>query len=280
VSENTYKPRNYRIVRHVTKNRILDIQDALEIGKLRIELVEFVEGQGATLSVEHFAEPDALALVCHDILEGRPWEKYVEYKGVVQGETVISRVLVLERVEARNPIKITVSRGPGKVVSQGAIQPLGKPEASLSVLLSEFDARRIAFTVLRHLAAYEAATYHARVAAGTRQPEADAPAEGAAEPAPATPPSNEAACPAPRAEAADQPPAEPATQPAGPAPGGAPAAAVVRRRPPAVETYWMAAERLGVPRAEAEQIVQQANGDWSRAWATLRTRYEREVEGR
>jgi hypothetical protein len=170
VSENTYKPRNYRIVRHVTKNRILDIQDTLEIGKLRIELVEFAEGKGATLAVEHFAEPDALALICHDILHGRPWEKYVEYKGSVQGETVTSRVLVVEQVQARNPIKITVARGPGKVVGQGAIQPLGKPEDTLSVLLSEFDARRIALTLLRHMAAYEAATYHARVAAGTRKP--------------------------------------------------------------------------------------------------------------
>ncbi len=76
MSENTYKPRNFRVVRHVTKNRILDIQDSLEIGKLRIELVEFVEGEGAKLAVEHYAEPDALALVCYDILQGRPWEKY------------------------------------------------------------------------------------------------------------------------------------------------------------------------------------------------------------
>lgn len=246
MSENTYKPRHFRIIRHVTKNRILDIQDCLDIDKLRIEIVEFAEGQGAKLSVEHFAEPDALALVCHDILAGRPLDKYIEFKGTAQGEAVTSRVLVVERVQARNPIKITVSRGPGKVVGPGGIQPLGKPEASLSMLLSEFDARRFAFTILRHLAAFEAATYHARVAAGTRRVEAEP---------------EQAPVPAPSAAAA------PAAQarPAGP-------------RGRAVESYWMAAERLGVSKDEAERILQGADGDWGRAWSTLRGLEQRAAE--
>lgn len=264
MSENTYKPRNYRIVRHVTKNRILDIQDALEIGKLRIELVEFAEGEGATLAVEHFAEPDALALVCYDVLQGRPWDKYVEYKGSVQGETVISRVLVIEQVEARNPVKITVSRGAGKVVGQGAVQPLGKPEATLSVLLSEFDARRIALTVLRHMAAYEAATYHARVAAGTRRPATELEPVAGVDAAGVEPET-----------AADEP--EPAGEPdsaVAVAPAGAPPRprAVRRTAAPAVETYWMAAERQGLSRGEAERMLEAANGDWGRAWSALRER--------
>ncbi len=262
MSENTYKPRNYRIVRHVTKNRILDIEDALEIGKLRIEIVEFAEGQGATLTVEHFAEPDAVALVCYDILQGRPWDKYVEFKGTVQGEAVTSRMLVIERVEARNPVKITVSRGPGKVMGQGAIQPLGKPEASLGILLSEFDARRFAFTVLRHMAAYEAANYHSRVAAGTRrldaEPEVVAAAAPAPAPAPAAPkPAAQATAPAPRVPAAPQQPAS--------------------RRAPAVETYWMAAERIGISKEEAERILQGVDGDWGRAWARLRSMEKRKA---
>ncbi|MDI7276288.1 MAG: hypothetical protein QME94_09935, partial [Anaerolineae bacterium] len=209
MSESTYKPRNYRVVRHVTKSRILDIQDSLEIGKLRIELVEYAEGEGATQSAEHYAEPDALALVLYDILQGRPWEKYVEFKGTVQGDTAISRVLTVERVEARNPIKITISRGPGKVTAQGAIQPLGKPEVSVSVLLSEFDARRIALTVLRHMVAYEAATYHARVAAGTRRPGDTPPREPEAEMASAGRPSQRA----PRPEAEPAQPAAPQPEP-------------------------------------------------------------------
>lgn len=257
VNENRYKPRHYRIVRHVTKSRILDVQDLLDINKLRIEVVEYAEGEGATRSAEHFAEPDALALVLYDILNGRPWERYVEYKGSQQGETVISRVLTIERVEARNPIKITVSRGPGKVVEKGAIQPLGKPETSVSVLLSELDARRIAYTLLRHLAAYEAATYHARVAASTWRGEADS---------------------APQSEETPDPPA-PSVEPvaiAEAAQAQSPVAAPVpRRRPaPAVETYWAAAERLAVGREEAERILAAVNGDWARAWQELRRRGE------
>lgn len=289
MSENTYKPRNLRIIRHVTKNRILDIQDALEIDKLRIELVEFAEGEGAKLSVEHYAEPDSLALVCYDILQGRPWEKYVEFKGAIQGEhghrdgapTAVSRVLTIERVEARNPIKITVSRGPGKVTGQGAIQPLGRPEATLSVLLSEFDARRIALTLLRHLAAYEAATYHARVAAGTRKPAAEPERSAVDQQEPELPEEvrPEAATPAAAPESpAEAPPAQVQPQPA-PAPHSQPAPVVrfPRRRPaPAVETFWMAAERLGLSRSEAEHLLHGVNGDWTRAWHALRQR-EREA---
>ncbi|MCL6429418.1 MAG: hypothetical protein K6V36_00990 [Anaerolineae bacterium] len=285
MSESTYKPRNFRVVRHVTKSRILDIQDALDIGKLRIELVEYTEGEGATQSVEHYAEPDALALVLYDILQGRPWEKYVEFKGSAQGETVISRVLVLERVEARNPVKITISRGPGKVTGQGAIQPLGKPEVSVSVLLSEFDARRIAFTVLRHMIAYEAATYHARVAAGTRRPgEAGA---AAREPEAEFSPSAQTATEAPAAEtqarmAASQdtpgPEQSDGASVAAPAPAGAQAGP--RRRPGrSVESYWMAAERLGLERADAERILQDVHGDWAEAWKVLRSLEQASLTG-
>lgn len=283
MNENAYRPRHFRIIRHVTKNRILDIQDFLSIGKLRIEIVEYVEGEGAKLSVEHFAEPDALALVCFDILHGRPFDKYVEYKGTPQGEAAVSRVLVVERVEARNPFKITVSRGPGKVTETGAIQPLGKPEASLSMLLSEFDARRIAYTILRHLAAFEAATYHARVAAGTRhdaepEPPAAAPeAPPAAEPTPA-PVSAAAPRSAPAAAAAPAPQAEPPRPAsAGPAPALAAARPAPRRGRP-VESYWMAAERIGVAREEAEKILRSVDGDWGRAWSTLRAIEQRRVE--
>jgi hypothetical protein len=260
VSENTYKPRNYRLVRHVTKNRILDIQDALEIGKLRIEIVQFVEGEGAKLAIEHYAEPDALAVVCYDILQGRPWERYIEFKGTVQGEAVTSRVLVVERVEARNPVKITVSRGPGKVMGQGAIQPLGKPEVTLSMLLSEFDARRIAFTILRHIWAYEAANYHSRVIAGTRRPAEETAEVEAASPVEERAPEEVAALaaedPAPQASAPEPPAASPPRPP---------------RRAPAVETYWMAAERLGLSRPEAENLLQRVEGDWGRAWKALRS---------
>lgn len=285
MSESAYKPRNYRVVRHVTKSRILDIQDVLDIGKLRIELVEYTEGEGATQSVEHYAEPDALALVLYDILQGRPWEKYVEFKGSVQGETVISRVLVLERVDARNPVKITISRGPGKVTGQGAIQPLGKPEVSVSVLLSEFDARRIAFTVLRHMIAYEAATYHARVAAGTRRPgEAGA---AAREPEAEFSPAAQATPGAPVTEAEAQVPASQGLRAleegevapvAAPAPAGTPTAP--RRRPVrSVESYWMAAERLGLQRAEAERILEEAHGDWAAAWKVLRSLEQASLTG-
>ena len=282
MSENGYKPRNYRIVRHVTKNRILDIQDALEIDKLRIEIVE---GEGAKLSVEHFAEPDALALIFHDVLEGRPWEKYIEYKGVAQRDAAISRVLVVERVEARNPVKITVSRGPGKVIDKGAIQPVGKPEATLSVLLSEFDARRIAFTVLRHMAAYEAATYHARVSAGTRRPQAEAAAtaEQPEEPEWPVAPASERAVQPELATDEEEWPVEaqvPTTDARlqsvqSSARGPAASASAARRAAPA-GSYWAAAERMGLSRAEAEQILREAGGDWGQAWGALRRRRDQE----
>ncbi|MDI7275949.1 MAG: hypothetical protein QME94_08210, partial [Anaerolineae bacterium] len=57
--------------------------------------------------------------------------------------------------------------------------------------------------------------------------------------------------------------------PEAPAPATEPAP--TRRIARGVESYWMAAERLGVPRGEAERILQDAHGDWGEAWRVLRT---------
>ena len=81
-----------------------------------------------------------------------------------------SRVFRIYEARAQNPIEIEIANGPGEVVGEGAIKPAGKPGVSLAVLLSRWDARRIALAVLAHLSAWAAATYYQRVTENTWQP--------------------------------------------------------------------------------------------------------------
>jgi hypothetical protein len=125
--------------------------------------------------------------------------------------------------------------------------------------------------------AYEAATYHARVAAGTRRPgdagtsvrETEAEFSPIAQAAPEVPVA-EAEGQMPASQDAHAPEQGEVTAVSAPAPAGT-QPAPRRRAGRSVESYWMAAERLGLPRAEAERILADAHGDWAAAWKVLRS---------
>jgi len=185
-----YKPRNFRIVRHVTKTTILVIEDCLRLDKLRVEIVSYQRGEGVRATAEHYLDADVARLLCTELATGHLAEPYQEFKGTVRDGQPQSRILKISEAKARNPIKIEITNGPGEVVGEGAIKPAGKPRAcperasgrvdstrvhsrrriSLAVLLSRWDARRIALAVLAHLGAWATATYYQRVADNTWQP--------------------------------------------------------------------------------------------------------------
>lgn len=174
---NTFKPLNFRIVRHVTRTRILTIEDALQFGKLKAGMVEYQKGQGAQAEVAHYLDADVAALLFHDILQGPPvvqWQGWQDYKGTrLEGGQVQARVFSFQVVEADNPVKLAIWNGPGEETPTGAVKPLkGATDkgASVAVLLSWPDARKIALQVLTHLQAWAAATYYQRVAEGTWKP--------------------------------------------------------------------------------------------------------------
>ena len=79
MTQNGYKPANFRIYSHTTKNRILHIEDALDLGRLRFELWEYTKGQGSRTHVECWLpHPEARLLFSDAITCDLP----VDQKGV------------------------------------------------------------------------------------------------------------------------------------------------------------------------------------------------------
>jgi hypothetical protein len=183
-----YLPRNYRIISHRTQRRILHIEDVLEIGKIRFELWDYARGSGAKASVEAYLDVHTVRLLASELAAGRldDMDGHQEMGGGVAGGEVLSRILVTENADARNPIRITIRNGPGVRQAGGLISPAkGQPQVSVSVLLSRFDARRMGLAILDHLQAWAAQTYASRIASGTWQ--AEETAEGAHSPMPPEP---------------------------------------------------------------------------------------------
>jgi len=75
----------YRILSHLTQSRFLHVEDALDIGKVRLFAGEYRRGKGAGGMAAHFIDlPDARVLFS-DLAWGKE-VNYVEYKGTANGE--------------------------------------------------------------------------------------------------------------------------------------------------------------------------------------------------
>jgi hypothetical protein len=169
----TYRPRNYGIISHRTKKRILHVEDALELERIRLELWDYSKGSGAKGNVDAYLDLHTARLLATELAAGKLAEMDGHQEmggGVVQGE-VVSRVLRIENTDTKNPIRISIRNGPGIRQPGGLISPAkGQATVSLSVLLSTFDARRIGLALLEHLQAWAVCTYSSRISAGTWQP--------------------------------------------------------------------------------------------------------------
>ncbi|MFQ5343198.1 MAG: hypothetical protein ACE5F6_16790, partial [Anaerolineae bacterium] len=111
-SNGDYKPRNYRIVRHVTRTSILVIEDCLRLGKLRVEIVSYQRGEGVRATVEHYLDTDVARLLFSELARGRLDERYREFKGTIRDGRPQSRVFQLYEAKAQNPIKLEIANGP------------------------------------------------------------------------------------------------------------------------------------------------------------------------
>jgi hypothetical protein len=168
-----YRPRNYRIISHRTQRRILHIEDALELERIRLEMWDYSKGAGAKGNVEAYLDHHTARLLAVELASGTLTEMdgRQEMGGVVAQGEVISRSLGTENTDTKNPIRITIRNGPGVRQPSGLISPAtGQSAVSLSVLLSTFDARRIGLALLEHLQAWAVSTYSSRIRAGTWQP--------------------------------------------------------------------------------------------------------------
>jgi hypothetical protein len=168
-----YLPRNYRIISHRTQKRILHVEDVLEIERIRFELWDYARGAGAKAHVEAYLDVHTARLLAAELATGRLREMdgRESFGGGFAGGEAVSRILRTENSGTRNPIRITISNGPGVQQKGGLISPAkGERQTKLSVLLSAFDARRVGLAILHHLQAWATSTYKARVAAGSWQP--------------------------------------------------------------------------------------------------------------
>lgn len=173
----TYKPRQFRIYRLVTKTKIVTVEDALTLGKVAFSLTDYKKGAGASVSVTHYMDHQRAALLAFDILH-RPvtnpwWNGQTEYKGTKKGAELEARTMTLEIVEGTdNPIRLTITNGPGEPAgTTGAIKPkAGAPQAKVATLLSWEHARTMALALLLHIHSWQTMTYYSRIQAATWQP--------------------------------------------------------------------------------------------------------------
>jgi len=172
--------RRPQIFRYVTKDKVLDIGDLLDPdpkrSKVRFILLQFGRDFKATTRALHYAEADDLEVVCWDILHGT-FQEWVDHKGSIRDGACQARVLSLRKdPKYDNPYVLQIRNGPGQVMGQGAVK-LVKAEVSLSLLLSEFDARRLCLTVLDYIRAWKQVHFaelaRARVRVGTEDEAAE-----------------------------------------------------------------------------------------------------------
>jgi len=229
------KAERYRIHTVITRSAILHVEDALEIGKLRLFALSYKRGEGAKATAYHFLDVADARVIMRDLATGRLREPYTEYKGSRNGDgKPISRVLTIKDrgQEARNPIVIELANGPGEVVGEGAIKPAGKPTAEVAIFLSRWEARKLALAVLEWLQACAVV----RAIGLADQRAASTQAEGQNERAFADPPGGEP----------DEPPVQ-----------------------VTATDFWRAAYGMGFTQEAAKGYIVKANGDWGQALALL-----------
>jgi hypothetical protein len=174
-----------QIYKHVTKDRLLEVSDMLNLetrrSKIAFTLLEFDENFKATTRVRHYADTADFKLVCWDILNNC-FGEWTDHKGSPQhDEGLQARVLTIRRdVKYRQPFVIKIDNGVGESMTGGAVKMVRATD-SLTLLLSEWDARRMAQTVLDYIRDWETVNFRKRQEAqtillpapeGAHQPEA------------------------------------------------------------------------------------------------------------
>jgi hypothetical protein len=175
---NNYRLLNFRIVRLVTRSKILTVEDLLRFRKLTFTLTDYEKGQGAKASVAYHMDQDKAALVAYDLLHYRPgdrpaWDAETQYKGTRKKGELEARTFTLELVNGtKNPVRMTITNGPGEPAgTTGAIKPkAGEEQTTVATLLSWTDLRTIGLQILLHMQAWSTMTYYSRIQQETWQP--------------------------------------------------------------------------------------------------------------
>lgn len=152
----------YRIHSHLTKTRFLHLEDALDIGKVRLFAGQYRRGQGAQVTAHHFLDVADARVLFSDLAWGKRVD-FCEYKGSpANGDNgPTSRVLKVRTNDGK--VWVQVANGPGAMIGEGAVKPAGDPEAVVNVPLTTWEARRLAHAILAHLAAWDVMALRGRM---------------------------------------------------------------------------------------------------------------------
>ncbi len=88
-----YTPRNKRILTFTRKTRILHVEDALDIGRLRVEIYRYQRGEGAQANVEHYLAYTGALPLFTDLANGTLSAPYTEQKGSLNQSKPVARHL-------------------------------------------------------------------------------------------------------------------------------------------------------------------------------------------
>ena len=159
-----------QVFKHVTRDRVLDISEMLSLeskrSKIAFTLVEFDESHKATVRVKHYADATDFKLVCWDILYGN-FEEWTDYKGTVYDDGIQARTLALRKdTKYRQPFVLKIDNGHGEVLTGGGVKMV-EVRDSLTLLLPEFEARKLAQTVLDYIRDWETINFRRRQEAMT-----------------------------------------------------------------------------------------------------------------
>ena len=161
-----------QIYKHVTKDRVLDISDMLNLetkrSKIAFTLLEFDESYKARTRVRHYADVPDFKLVCWDILNGL-FAEWTDHKGSPShdGQGMQARVMTLRKdVKYRQPYVLKIDNGMGEAMESGAVKMVCATD-SLTLLMPEWDARRMAQSVLDYIRDWETVNFRRRQEAQT-----------------------------------------------------------------------------------------------------------------
>ena len=257
----------------ITRGAILHLEDALEIGKVRLRLYRYKKGQGAQAVAFHYLDVADARVLFSDLAQGNLPEEFVDFKGspTARDGKPLSRVLKVQDTagKTRSPIVFEASNGPGQVIGQGAVKPAGEPDPKVAILISRVEARKMAFAMLEYLQAYAVVQMlhpaparppaFASREALTRDGDGDGRGDGRrAEVRPALP------------EPLPVPPPVPPALPGRPAQPESPAASTATPPPAATATnFWAAVYGRDLSQEDGRRLLDRAGNDYGRALVLL-----------
>lgn len=169
----SYKPANFRIISIRQKQRILHVEDSLDIGKIRLDLYDYQRGNGARNNCDFYIDADVARLIAYELAAPRlETTDGLELQGGSRNGEVTARSFKLELTDNNNPYRLTIANGPGTRLDSGLITfNKGVTPTRLAMLLSRIDAKTLGLALIEHLHAWAANTYAERITDGIFQPE-------------------------------------------------------------------------------------------------------------